>query len=169
MEFQEILKETLTSWAATRSDEVVWNYKDGFYSFAIVAEAFEKGKEFGELRLKENARKRFFDSAVLMNKALITVLKPLLEKKFPLHKLFISHGVNQSKVLISLDEAIHDKKDFIDFAYPLVSAIEAEYLDKGLNIDISFLDQNEHLSMEAIINDGFGFAFDIDKGIEIQL
>jgi hypothetical protein len=169
MEIQETLKNTVTEWAATRSDDVVWNYKEGFYSFSVVADAFEKGKEFGESQLKENARKRFYDGALKMTKALNDVLSPLIERKYPLKKLFISHDVGHSKVLISIDENVHDSEDFIDFAYTLVSEIENKYLNENLLIDISFLDDCDKLNTEIIINDGFGIAFDIENNREIKL
>ncbi len=172
MEAQQELKDSLTSWIATRMDEVVWNHREGYYPFKIIAEAFEQGAEIGreaaEKEVKQRVRNVYYEKSTLVNKALTEILSSIIGKGYSLNKLFVKHSIEESSIIISVSENTHDNADFINYSYNAISIIEQKYLDLGLNLDISFVDETVNLNLEVIKNDGFEFAYDLNTNSTIK-
>ena len=105
--------------------------------------------------------------ASLVGDALTDFIKKISEKGFNPKKIFIKHNLNESMVLISIPESIHDSDEFINFVYPSISEIENKFLENNLNLDISFVDDTENLNITLIKDDGFSFVYDLTNQSEI--
>jgi hypothetical protein len=162
-----LLSKALASWAASRSDEVVFNPKQGFYSFDIVADAYEKGITVGKDSFKEELRKKYFDKANIAGEAMNVILSQIFEKKYRVYKVFLNHTIEATTILMVIDEVTHNDDVFIDFAYKKIGEMQSKFHSMGLNLDISFVDNNSGLNIKLIKADGFGFAYDIIEGKEI--
>lgn len=160
---QEILSESIIKFAATRSDEAVMNPKSGYYPFNIIAEAFEEGFKKGEDAFKEKLREQFFLNAKLVNEAISSLFKKLEKSKIPPKKIFIDISINGAKILVSIDEATYISDDFIDEFYSNVSDIKSEFYDKGLNLDLGFLNNKKDTNNILLDCDGYNMGFDLGK------
>ncbi|CAN5168902.1 hypothetical protein BH09BAC5_BH09BAC5_10140 [soil metagenome] len=165
----EVLIETLIDWAATRSDEVVYNPKEGFYSFEIVDDAYrkgiergiEKGKELGENSLKEAFRQKYFSKAKLVSEVLGKMLNGFSDNSFQPIRLFMSHSIAGSNLLLTIPEDIHHSEKFIAFAYTEALKLQTEYHKEGLNLDIGFIDESSNINLDLLKSDGFEFVYDL--------
>lgn len=160
MESETIVATQIIDWAASRLDGVVFNPKEGYYAFDIIVDAFDKGKEEREKEMKIKVRERFYSNAKLVAEALNVLVGKLKEKEFQPQRLFLKHSYKESLLLLSIPEEIHYTDNFIDYAYVLTSQIQAEYKAKGLNFDVSFVDESIDLNTKLIESDGYEFLFD---------
>lgn len=153
----EAISKQLMKWAASRPDEVVYNPKEGYYSFDIVADAFEKGKdhliEKMRLRFMENA-----DAAVEVLKESFSMLSTL--NILPL-RVFIKNTVSEASILITVSETDFDSNAFIAEAYSFSASKEDSYSKKGLNFNLSFINDAPDLNVALIKSDGYSFNADL--------
>lgn len=167
----EVLTQSLINWVTARKDEVAFNPKQGFYSYDIVVDAFEKGKEhgkelgkeLGEQEFKERLWKTYVDNASKVSAAINDMLHLLMKQNNAPSKVFVSHSYNESIVLFSISEDIHHSMDFINSAYTYSSELKGRYLNDGIKLDIGFIDDNQHLNISLLRDDGFDFAYDLSK------
>lgn len=161
MSTQDNLAETIIKWAATRPDEVVFDPKTGFYSFEIVSDAFNKGKETMMEEMKSQMRDKYFDNAKIGSDALMSIMQSLREKNYNPVKLFVNNSTKGTTIILSIKEEIYSHEDFINFAYTEALKLQGKYHEKGHNLKISFMTDSEKLNLELLKSDGFGFALDI--------
>ena len=180
-EQKEVLDQLLSTWAASRSDEVVFNPSSGYYSFDIVTDAYLKGLERGtqegydkgkqksvdEYVINEY-RKLFFKKANLVSEALTETLAMLKKHNFSASKLFINHSIQGSKILLAIDIKTHHSEDFIKFAYNEAAKIEDVFYTKELNIHIGFINDVSDLNLQLIRDDGFDVGYDLKNNTEIN-
>jgi hypothetical protein len=161
MSTQETLSSTIIEWAATRTDESVIDPTHGYYPFAIIAEAFEKGIEHGEKNLKEKVRGHFFSNAGLVVEVVNKALAAFKELNFDAKKMFVNISFESSKIILTFDESTYVTDDFLIAAYDLSSELQLFYFDKGLKLDLSYLIDSKEINLEAIKSDGFEISIDL--------
>ncbi len=149
------LSETLIKWAATRNDEVVFDPKNGYYSFEIVSDAYEMGKQHNEESWKESYRTKYFENAQLLATTINEVVKALEKWPSAIKSVFVSHALPESALIFVVDESIHNSDEFIDSAYLIACDIQCNYLEKGLKVDISYIDDLKELNNTLLKEDGF--------------
>lgn len=158
----DTLTEKLIDWAATRSDEIVFNPTSGYYSFEIVSDAFEKGKIEGEKLLKERVRAVYFENAKLISYALKELINGLKEKNFFALKLFVKNSFEGGSIVLSIPEEQYLTEEFMTEGYRLASELQSLYHTKKLNLTVSFLRDSDKINLELLKSDGFGYAVDIE-------
>jgi hypothetical protein len=174
----KILEDTLIKWAATRPDQVLFNPSDAYYSFDIVADAFEKGKQHGFEKGQEQAiregreharnqlieatREKYFASAKLTSEAFGEMLKFLKESGYSARKLFINASIKGAACIFSVDETIYLADEFIDIAYAKLVELETKYYLNGLDLQMSFINNDTEINYELLRSDGYDFAINID-------
>ena len=179
----DLLEETLIKWAATRSDQVVFNPAEAYYSFDIVADAFEKGKEHGFEEGKEHAfekgkehareqliqliREKYYSSAKLTSEAFGEMLKFINDSGYAAKKLFINNTINSAHCIFSVDETTYISDDFIDRSYKKIVELETKYHDKGLDLQMGFINDDTDINLELLRSDGFGYAININDATKI--
>ena len=163
MSIQDNLTETIIKWAATRPDEVVFDPKTGFYSFEIVSDAYNKGKEKMMEELKAQMRNKYYDNAKMGSEALRKIMDSLSERGYLLNKLFVNNSTKGTIIILSIPEEIYATEEFIDFAYAEALTIQAAQHNLNHNLKISFMADSTNLNLDLLKSDGFGFAFDLNK------
>jgi hypothetical protein len=161
MSKQETLSETIIKWAATRSDESVLEPTHGYYPFEIIAEAFEKGVEHGEKKLKEKVRSHFFSNANLAVEAVNEAIKKFGTLSIYPLKLFVNISFESSKIILTFKEDVYTSDDFLNNAFDFSSDLKLNYFDKGLKLDISYLIDSDNLNLNILKSDGFEVALDL--------
>jgi hypothetical protein len=156
----EVLTNTIINWAARRSNEVVFHPADGYYSLDIVLDAWKNGHEIGQEQFVKEVEDKHTNNAKLTTEALKTILETCTNKAFYPKKVFINISIMASSILISFDEEIYISDDFITTANSEASKIKLDYFEKGLNLQIGFLNDNARLNIPLLKSDGFGFAYD---------
>ena len=163
MEETKVLTDTIIDWAATRSDEIVFTPTAGYYSFDIVMDAWKKGKEEGKEQFIEEVRGKYFNNAKLTTEALLLIIQALSKYSFFPNKVFINISIEGSSILLAIKEQIYTSEKFITNANEEASKLKLEFFEKGLNLQIGFLNDSPTLDISLLKSDGFGFAFDYDK------
>jgi hypothetical protein len=162
MTAQEIISKSIIDWAATRPDEIVFEPKEGFYSFDIVVDAYKKGK--GELDVfKEEVRRRFFENAKTAADISVFVIDGLKNIAIPPQQLFINNSVEGFNILITLPEEVFDDPDKLEKANNIIFGIQSESLKKEINVQIAILPESINLNKELIKADGYGFMLDVSE------
>jgi hypothetical protein len=183
MSTPEVLAETLIKWAATRSDHVVFNPAEAYYSFDIVAdafdkgkqsgisqgreEAFEKGKELAKDQLIQHVREKYYSTAKFTAEAFGEMLQFLRDNSIPVKKLFIRNTVESAHCIFSIPEETYIYDNFIDLAYKKVVELETKYHDKDLGLQMGFINDDIPIDFDLLRSDGFGFAINIDDATKI--
>lgn len=166
------LLSKLYKWAATRTDEVVLNPKDGYYSFDIVADAHQHGVDLGykqgQEAIKQQLRNKFIETLNCSTEAITNFFKALESKSYKPKKVFINHSFLGSTFIITVDDALSVDREFLLFVYNLIADIQDDYRKRDCNIDISVLADNENLDQNIIKSDGFDFGFDIENNSSIE-
>lgn len=166
-EYQDTLTEAIKDWAATRPDEVVFDPKKGFYSFEIVSDAFEKGKEKMLEEMKSQMRNKFYSNAKLGADALHSLLESLIKQKYNPLKFFVNNSTQGTTIIFSIKQDVYSDETFIDFAYGEALKIEAKHHEANHNLHISFINDVDQFNLDLLKTDGFGFAYDLSKNIPI--
>ena len=167
----DTLTEKIKEWTETRADEISSTPSEGFYAYNIVVDAYKKGKgdgreigkEEGQRVVSEMIKSKYDSSSKLTLEALLAMCNAIYEKGFKPKKLFISRSINNSSILFSVPNETHINDDFLDFAYDTASKLKLEYYDKGLNLQISFLNDSADLNLSMLKSDGYTFSFDLEK------
>lgn len=162
------LTHTLKRWAATRRDEIVFDPSKGFYSFDIVADAFEKGKEIGKAEFVERARGLYFDNAEIASELLDSLIKFFTERDAFPNKAFIKNAVFGISILIIIDAEKYENNDFLDMAYAFISKMKLEQYEKGKSVQISIMCNSDHIDFHLLMADGYGFGFDFRANTQIK-
>jgi hypothetical protein len=155
-EIAEIIKD----WAATRPDDVVFNPKEGYYSFDFIVDSFQKGKEVGKQELISSVREKFHENIKRATEAIDLVIKELFTNKFELNKLFINNTIKGTSILFAVNSSTYLSEDFLESAYALASSIEMDFFEKGSHIQIGFLQDIESLNLESLKEDGYSWSYD---------
>lgn len=159
---QQILESKIIDWAATRLDEAVLDPRDGYYPFEIIADAYAKGAEHAEKKLKEKMREKYFDNAKLLTGYINKSLKSLKEANYSPTKVFISLSVNEAKIIFAINDKAYLSDAFLDRAYEISSDIKTHSFDNGLSLRFGFIGDNENLNYANLQADGFGIALDLE-------
>lgn len=164
------LEKTLIEWAATRNDEVVFNPRDGYYSFGIVTDAYEKGVALGKNEMLEELRKRFVSGLKIAATAMNEMVRGLGDKGFIAQKAFINHSLDETSIILSVSEDTYLNDEFIDYAFNKAADLHTSYLEKDqVNINISFIDETDNLNLHLLKSDGFDFMYSLIEGKELTL
>lgn len=155
------LKESIITWAATRSDEIVMQPKNGFYSFDIVMDAYRDGKERGKSDFINEIRSEFVSNLKQATTALIGFIVESAGRGYAYSRVFVKHGGRSTFFILTVDEELHNTDNFIDFAYSEAAKLKTSLQESGLDIDVSFVDEDEHSDFELIKSDGFDFSYDL--------
>jgi len=156
---QDQISETIINWAATRLDEIVFEPKDGFYSFNIVVDAYEKGAE--ELhKIKQTYREKYFHNAKLSTVVVKDAFEILGSSNVKYNKLFINTSIDGTHVLIVLDNASYQCDQTIDLIYNKFADLQVRYFHEEQNIKIGLMCDSDKLDVNSIKEDGFGFGYD---------
>jgi hypothetical protein len=155
---EEISKQ-LIHWAGSRPDEVVFNPKEGYYSFGVVADAFEKGKE----HFIEKMRGRFMENVNVINEALQDIFATLKGLKVSPIRVFIKNTVSESSVLITVSDTDFNNEVFVKNIYEFSADIEQKFSQNNLIFDLSFINDNDNLNVDLIKSDGYSFDMDLRK------
>lgn len=153
--------EIIKDWAATRPDEVVFNPKEGYYSFDFIVDSFQKGKEAGKKELISSVKSKYHENIKKATEAIDVIVKDLFTEKYILNKLFINNSIKGTSVLFAVKEDTYLNETFLDKAYSLSSKIELSFFDLGTNIQIGFLNDSKSLNIELINEDGYSWAYDL--------
>lgn len=164
------LTEQLRVWGVERPDEVIFNPKNGYYSFEVVAESYQKGKEDLKTERKEKFKQTYFEKLELFSDKLNLILVHLnSELGVKPDKVYLNYSIRNTSALISIPKGEQDKDEFIDTMYPYVSRIESDMLKENqMIVDVSFLDDTDSINENTIKQEGFDFGFDLTnlKSIE---
>lgn len=153
------ISDTIINWAATRLDEIVFEPKDGFYSFNIVVDAYEKGAE--ELnKIKQSYRDKYFYNAKLSTVAVKDVFEILSSNNVTPNKLFINTSVDGTHILLVLDKSSYQGDEIIDIIYEKFADLQMRYFNEEKNIKIGLMCDSDKLDINALKEDGFGFGYD---------
>jgi hypothetical protein len=158
----DTLTKTIIKWAATRSDEIVFVPTAGYYSFNIVSDAYEKGKEDKQNQLKETMRAKYFSNAQLAAEAIQSIVAELVKKDFSPLKLFLNLTVDGSMVLFSVKEDVYITENFINSAYSEAARLQLDYYNKGLDLQISFMNDSNEFNLGLLKSDGYGIAINLE-------
>lgn len=156
--------KTILEWAATRIDEAVFDPKAGYYPFSIIADAFEKGIEYNEDAFTGKMRKRHYNNASLVVESITSLLAVLKENNFIPTKIFVSISVEEGKILFSIKEEEYITDHFGEIAYSSSAKTKLEYYDKGLNLQLGFLNDSKEINLDLIKSDGYDIAIDVTTG-----
>jgi hypothetical protein len=156
-EIVEIIKD----WAATRPDEVVFDPREGYYSYDFIVDSFQKGKEVGRQELISSVRLKYHENIKKATEAIDLIVKYLFTETYTLNKLFINNSIKGTSILFAVKEETYLNDTFLDLAYSTSSKIELDFFDKGVNIQIGFLNDSKSLNSEAISEDGYSWAYDL--------
>jgi hypothetical protein len=175
---EKSLEKSIEKWIATRPDDVVYEHREGYYSYDIVCSAYSKGLKDGEAkgearfeeRLKEQIREKYFDKAQESIKAineLIDNINKSTQKKPS--KIFMEHSIEKTAYILLYDETLFQDDTFVDEIYKLSAPIETKFFKEGeLNVQISFMDDNEDTNYKLLASDGYTFGYDFAKGETIH-
>jgi len=169
MTVREDLSNTIREWAATRTDKAVLDPTVGYYPFDVIADAYKQGVEHGEEKLKEEVRKKYFKNSELMTNSINELFVKLNGFKNAFKFAFIQLDLKQASVLVSIDEDIYISDKFLDKAYSVTSDLKTAYFDKGLDLQIGFLNQSGlHDSLyNSLQCDGYDIGIDLTTGSRI--
>jgi hypothetical protein len=159
-----VLETTLLEWAATRNDEVVFNPRDGYYSFSIVADAFEKGKSTGKSEWLSDLRKKYVEGLKIAAQVMNELVDSLKRIDITVRKGFIHNSINETEILLTVDENTYLDSHFIKNAFVLASRIHHRYFEEGKIIQISYIDETDDLNYKLQRTDGYDFMYDFIKG-----
>ena len=165
----DTLEKAILEFAATRSDDAVFDPKAGYYPFSIVAEAYEKGVSHGVNQganhtqnfLIETIRKKFYNNATLISESINIILKVLNQKSYSPLKLFINLSTEGGMILLSVKEEQYISEEFSNFAYEVAAKIELEFFNKGLNLQVGFLNDKSGSDYKLLQSDGYGISIDL--------
>jgi hypothetical protein len=169
MNAQVEVKELITTWAATRPDEIISEPRNGFFSTDIVVDAYKAGVKKGkDSNIIEQIRTSFYSKANILSEAISEAATKLFNKDYAPLKIFISHNINESKVLLTFDPETYRDINFINYSYPEIKVIEDKYYTAKLNLNFSFMGDSAELNYELLHCDGYmiGYDFSIKKPIE---
>lgn len=163
---KESISESLYSWIASRTDEAVFNPKNGYYPFSVIADAFEKGVEHGSetvrQEMKEGLRRILVDktkqSISIINQYIETFKSDGIEPK----KLFVDLSIGHTKILIAIEEESYISEKFISKYYSMVSDTIAKYHEKETTIEVGFLNNATELNVEMLKADGFHIGINLN-------
>lgn len=169
MSQSETLAKAILEFAATRSDEAVFDPKAGYYPFSIVAEAYEKGLNHGvnqgvsqgQSIVIETIRKKYYNNATMIAESIKTVLAYLTDNHCAPSKLFINLSTEGGMILLSVNEKQYHSAEFSNFAYDAAAKTELEFHDKGLNLQIGFLNDNKADNYGLLQSDGYAISIDL--------
>lgn len=163
MTHSELLGAKIIDWAATRLDDAVLDPRDGYYPFAIIADAYQKGIEHGESNLKSKMREKYFENA----KGIVTLINEAIQElnnsKIKPNKLFLNLSVHESKLLIALEEIHYQNDNLIEKAYSLSSKLKMKAYEKGIALTFGFLCDSANLNTSHLKSDGFGVALNLNN------
>lgn len=154
------VRDKFLRFIATKTDDAVFNPMDGYFPFSVIADAFEKGTEHGEETFKQKLRDIYVNNIETALDAVTQLLNHIEEHEYTANKLFLNHSINQTFVLIAVNDEYNIDENFIKIAYGKASEIQNEFLNsKETNIEINFIDTS-NLNEELIKHDGYSFNFD---------
>lgn len=172
MEAQAEVKKLVTTWAATRPDEIISEHRNGFYSADIVIDAYKEGYNKGTYAqsssVKEHIRTAFYKKADLFSEAIIEAATILNNKGYSVQKIFLNHNLDESKVLITVDLDTSNNRDFIEYFYVSAQRIEEDYFSQKLSISIAFIGDSEDINFELLNSDGYTFGYDFKNKRPIE-
>lgn len=164
------LEKSIEKWIATRPDEVVYEHRDGFYSFEMLVNAYEKGLKEGEAkgearleeRLKEQVREKYFDKAQESIRAINELIDRIMNSTGTSpSKIFMEHSIEKTSYILLYDESLFQDDKFVDEIYNLAAPIEVKYFKDGeLNMQISFMDDGPDTHYKLLASDGYTFGYD---------
>lgn len=165
------LEEEIASWASTKIESAVFTPQEGFYSFEVITEAYEKGKKDGKERLKnllmEDLKNKIEKHANVLKKSLQDSVEHLNKKDYKPTKIFVFLSSHESKIIYAIKESIYTTDDFLDYAYDMSADIKLEAYNNGSLMSLGFISDNENINFDALKADGFDMAMDLITGKHI--
>jgi hypothetical protein len=156
---QAEVKDQFLRFIATKTDEAVFSPQDGYFPFSVIADAFEKGTEHGEEAFKQKVRDLYVKNIEIALDAVTKLIASLEEKGYKANKLFLNHSIQQTLILIAVDDKLNIDKDFIGFAYKVASDLQVNLLkEKGVNVCVNFLDSAD-INNDLLTHEGYTFKF----------
>jgi len=157
------LTAEVAKWAA--SAPFLTHPRDGYFHFDVVADAFVKGAEHKEKELREKWVAERLNRMTAFAQTIIRVVGFVEENGYSAKHLFMSGDQDLLQAIITVPSEDHDKDDFIDKVYGLVSKIEIEnQKERNIPIDISFLDHSDTIDRRLLKDDGYTFQIDLNSG-----
>lgn len=153
----------VAKWAAAQGP--ILNPKDGYYSFGVLADAFDKGRDHKEKEIRELYHKAYMDRMTAFTQSIVQLLGLLIDKGYTAKEVYIGGDFDMPKAIVSIppEERITDK--FIDDIYGWVSDTEREiHKTKKITVDISFIDHGDNINRQLLKDDGFGLQIDLQTG-----
>ena len=157
------IPDELKTWIESKSQEMVSHPFPGYYPADTVIDAFEKGQQLYEERIKLEIETK----VKAMNDSVHSCLKQMSEFGYEVFELYLSFNFVEVKALLLVNEDEHLSDEFIDRMYPMISKIEVEFRkENNLVLDISFLDDSKNLDRIQLKNDDF-FGINLKTGEKI--
>jgi hypothetical protein len=165
------LEQTFTKWIATRIDEAVSDFREGYFPIDVVISAYEqghsiglkKGESLGIENIKEQVRKKYYEKAQLAFQSISELIEIMIkEEKMP-DKLFINHSIEHTSFILLMGEELIEDDEFYESIYKHSSAIENRTIQQDLHINISFADDNVNTNYELLASDGYKFGYDFKE------
>lgn len=152
----------VTKWAATAP--FIANPKEGYFPFAVIADAFDKGGDHREKQLREKFVQTQLGRLNGFTEKIVKVLGLLSEQSYHPRELYLSGAQEMLQAIITVPPEEHDSDKFIDAVYALVSQLEVESQKEGIAIDISFLDHTDGIDRQLLRDEGYTFQLDLSTG-----
>lgn len=147
-------------WIATRSDEAVFQVRNGYFPVDTVLDAYVKGIEQGNKNSLEKAREVFYEKSKELENALNNVVKTLNDNGISPSTVFLSHNLSESKMMFIVPKESFYSEVFVDTIYPKTYKIKEEASEKGVMLQVNFIHQSDDIDFGLIEADGFGFKAD---------
>lgn len=168
---KETLEKNVLEWIATRPDEVVFSPKDGYFSFEMLVDAFEKGQEKGKDTFKSDTqevlRKKFLNNATNAIESLEKLISKLLTKSIEPTKFFLNNSLSGASLLVGIGRDVYLDEALINFCYESVTNIEDESFKAGFHLSLNYIDDLNELDFDFLKADGYTFAFNLIDGSKI--
>ncbi len=164
----ERFNDTIKRLAHTRPDEVIFNPRDGFYSFDFLWGAYEAGKVEEIRAAKTKLKERFYDNT---EEALL-VIKTVCDKINEIEanatrKIFLNISLEGIIIMISVVEEFYYDDEKMHRLNSLVSKIEQDYFDKNKSANINIILDSPTLDTSKIKGNGFFIGFDVVSKTDI--
>ena len=157
---QSEVKNEFYKFIASKTDDAVFSPQDGYFPFSVIADAFEKGTEHGREALKQKIRNLYIRNIEIAVEAVTNLISDIDTKGYKAKKIYINHSIQQSLVLIAIDDHLNIDESFIEYAYSKVIEIQtAASLENQINITISFIEA-ANINEDLISLDGYSFVYD---------
>ncbi len=136
-------------------DHIRTNPQEGFFSFDVVCNAYEKGRKDGKKQLMEQLTSSIKDQYKKTLDQLMLIINNFEKKGFSCTKFFAN--VQEMSIMLAFEEKVYKSDEFINFAYNYYTE----------EVQLGYLPDNKYLNITLIKANGFSVAYDAKNKQEL--